>query len=126
MNLANNHAFDYGPSGQAQTLAALAKQHLATTGRPGEIAYQQVGDIKVATVGFAPYPWAQSLTNIPAAKRLVEEGGGQRRRRHRDDARGRRGHGSRARHPWHRDVLGENRGNSRAFTMRSSTQEPMS
>ena len=24
MNLANNHAFDYGPSGQAQTLAALA------------------------------------------------------------------------------------------------------
>ena len=73
MNLANNHAFDYGPSGQAQTLAALAKQRLATTGRPGEIAYQQVGDIKVAIVGFAPYPWAQSLTNIPAAKRLVEK-----------------------------------------------------
>jgi poly-gamma-glutamate capsule biosynthesis protein CapA/YwtB (metallophosphatase superfamily) len=71
MNLANNHAFDYGSSGQAQTLAALAKQRLATTGRPGEIAYQQVGDIKVALVGFAPYPWAQSLTNIPAARRLV-------------------------------------------------------
>ena len=25
MNLANNHAYDYGPSGQAQTLAALAE-----------------------------------------------------------------------------------------------------
>jgi hypothetical protein len=73
LNLANNHAFDYGPSGQAETLAALARQNLAHTGRPGEIAYQQVGEIKVAVVGFAPYPWAQRLTNIPAARRLVKK-----------------------------------------------------
>ena len=73
MNLANNHAYDFGPSGQAQTLAALQKQRLGTTGRPGEIAYQQVGDIKVALLGFAPYKWAQSLTNIPAARRLVKK-----------------------------------------------------
>jgi Bacterial capsule synthesis protein PGA_cap len=73
MNLANNHAFDYGPSGQTETLAALATQDLAHTGRPGEIAYQQVGEIKVAVVGFAPYPWAQSLTDIPAARRLVKK-----------------------------------------------------
>ncbi len=72
MNLANNHAFDYGPSGQAQTLAALARQRLAHTGRPGEITYQQAGGIRVAVVGFAPYPWAQQLTDIPAARRLVK------------------------------------------------------
>ncbi len=71
MNLANNHALDYGRSGQAQTLKALGQQGIATTGRPGEIAFQKVGDITVAIVGFAPYPWAQSLTNIPAARRLV-------------------------------------------------------
>ena len=73
MNLANNHAYDFGPSGQTQTLAALKKQQLATTGRPGEIAYQQVGQIKVAIVGFAPYSWAQSLTDIPAARSLVKK-----------------------------------------------------
>ena len=73
MNVANNHAYDYGPSGQAQTLAALAKQKLAHTGRPGQIAYQQVGKIEVAIVGFAPYPWAQQLTKIPAARRLVKK-----------------------------------------------------
>jgi len=72
MNLANNHAFDYGPLGQAQTLAALGRQRLAHSGRPAEIAYQQVGEIKVAVVGFAPYPWAQRLTDIPAARRLVK------------------------------------------------------
>jgi poly-gamma-glutamate capsule biosynthesis protein CapA/YwtB (metallophosphatase superfamily) len=73
MNLANNHAYDFGPSGQKQTLAALNRQRLAHTGRPGEIAYQQVGDIEVAVVGFAPYPWAQRLTDIPAARRLVKK-----------------------------------------------------
>ena len=73
LNLANNHAYDYGPSGQAQTLAALKQQRLATTGRPGEIAYQQVGEIEVAVVGFAPYSWAQPLTDIPAARRLVKK-----------------------------------------------------
>ena len=73
MSVANNHAYDYGPSGQTQTLAALAKQRLAHTGRPGQIAYQQIGEIKVAIVGFAPYPWAQQLTDIPAARRLVKK-----------------------------------------------------
>jgi poly-gamma-glutamate capsule biosynthesis protein CapA/YwtB (metallophosphatase superfamily) len=73
LNLANNHAYDFGPTGQTQTLAALKKQRLRTTGRPGEIAYQQVGDAKVAIVGFAPYAWAQSLTDIPAARRLVQK-----------------------------------------------------
>jgi poly-gamma-glutamate capsule biosynthesis protein CapA/YwtB (metallophosphatase superfamily) len=72
LNQANNHALDYGPAGQAQTLAALRAQRLAHTGRPGEIAYQQVGGIKVAVVGFAPYPWAQELTDIPAARALVK------------------------------------------------------
>ena len=73
MNLANNHAFDFGVSGQEQTLAALGKQGLLTTGRPGEIAYQQVGDARVAIVGFAPYPWAQRLTDISAARALVRK-----------------------------------------------------
>ncbi len=73
MNVANNHAYDYGASGQTQTLAALKKQSLAHTGRPGQIAYQQVGEIEVAVVGFAPYPWAQQLTDIPAARRLVKK-----------------------------------------------------
>jgi hypothetical protein len=73
MNVANNHAYDYGPSGQKQTLAALDRVGLAYTGRPGQITYQQVGAIKVALVGFAPYPWAESLTNIPAARKLVRK-----------------------------------------------------
>lgn len=71
LNLANNHAADFGPVGQKQTLAALRAQHLLHTGRPGEITVQTAHGIRVAVVGFAPYRWAQSLTDIRAAKRLV-------------------------------------------------------
>lgn len=77
LNLANNHANDFGPSGQEQTLAALRRYGLRSTGRPGEIAFQQVGDVKVAIVGFAPYPWAQRLTDIPAARALIRKAAGE-------------------------------------------------
>jgi Bacterial capsule synthesis protein PGA_cap len=71
LNLANNHALDYGESGQAETVAALDREGLRHTGRPGEIAYLHSGRIRVAVLGFAPYPWAQDLRDIAAAVRLV-------------------------------------------------------
>jgi poly-gamma-glutamate capsule biosynthesis protein CapA/YwtB (metallophosphatase superfamily) len=71
MNLANNHAYDFGADGLRQTTDALAGVGLEWTGRPGQIAVQNVGPIRVALLGFAPYRWSQSLTDIAAAKRLV-------------------------------------------------------
>ncbi len=73
MNLANNHAYDYGADGLRQTTEALAGAGLEWTGRPGQVTVQKVGPIRVALVGFAPYRWAQSLTDIAAAKRLVRK-----------------------------------------------------
>ncbi len=73
MNLANNHAYDFGASGQRQTIAALDSAGLAYTGRPGEIAYAKVGEVRVAVVGFASYPWAASLIDIAGAARLVRK-----------------------------------------------------
>jgi poly-gamma-glutamate capsule biosynthesis protein CapA/YwtB (metallophosphatase superfamily) len=71
MNLANNHAFDYGEVGQHDTVAAVHGAKVLTTGRPGEIAYARVGGTRVAVLGFAPYPWAQSLLDLPAAEAMV-------------------------------------------------------
>jgi Bacterial capsule synthesis protein PGA_cap len=73
MNLANNHAMDFGSRGQADTVSALRDAGLLTTGRPGEIAYANVRCTRVAALGFAPYPWAQSLLRIPAAQALVRK-----------------------------------------------------
>jgi hypothetical protein len=73
MNLANNHAYDFGASGLRQTIDALQGAGLGYTGRPGQVTIEHVGGVRVALVGFASYPWAASLTDIPAAKRLVRK-----------------------------------------------------
>ena len=73
LNVANNHAYDYGSSGQTQTLHALAGYKLRRSGRPGQITVLHRKGISVAILGFAPYPWAQSLLDIPAAQRLVRK-----------------------------------------------------
>jgi poly-gamma-glutamate capsule biosynthesis protein CapA/YwtB (metallophosphatase superfamily) len=91
MNLANNHALDYGDVGQQDTVAAVRKARLLTTGRPGEIAYAKVRGTRIAVLGFAPYPWAESLLNLRAAEALVRKAD-----------------------RW-ADLVGENRGNSVAF-----------
>jgi hypothetical protein len=73
MSIANNHAYDYGQQGLEQTIAALERAGLRYAGRPDLVTLQKVGRIRVATVGFAPYPWAASLTDIAGAKQLVRE-----------------------------------------------------
>lgn len=72
MNLANNHAFDFGASAQAETVAALTRVGVRNTGRPGTMAVQRIGGQRVAVLGFAPYEWADSLLDVPRAKKRVE------------------------------------------------------
>jgi len=71
LNVANNHAYDFGATGLAQTTGALDAARLRHTGRPGQIAFRRAGRLRVALVGFAPYSWAQSLLDIAGATRLV-------------------------------------------------------
>ena len=71
LNQANNHALDFGRSGQQQTLSALRSHHLAYTGLPGQISLLQAHGIRVAFVGFAPYAYTASLLDIPGAQALV-------------------------------------------------------
>ena len=71
VNQANNHSEDYGPSGRAQTLRALAAAGIAQTGLPGEITRLTVGGIRIAFLGFAPYGYDANLLDIPGAQALV-------------------------------------------------------
>lgn len=71
MNLANNHSYDYGATGQRETLAALRSAGLRHTGLPGQIAYVRRRGIRIAIVGLAPYPWSTLLTDTRAATALV-------------------------------------------------------
>ncbi len=76
LSLANNHALDAGYSGLADTKKALRSQGIDYTGMPKQVTLQQVNVgsqlISVAVVGFGPYSWSASITDIPAAVQLVQ------------------------------------------------------
>jgi hypothetical protein len=71
VNVANNHANDFGPVGEAATLKALDTVGIAHTGQPNQITILRHGTTKVAFLGFAPYPWAARLDQIPQAQILI-------------------------------------------------------
>jgi len=71
VNIANNHALDYGTTGHADTEHLLSAAGVAWTGTPGRIAVVTVKGVKVAVVGFAPYAWANNLLNIPACAKVI-------------------------------------------------------
>ena len=73
MNIANNHALDYGPAAQSETINALRAANLDYDGLPGQIEIVPAGGLKVAFIGTAPYPWAQSLLDIPGTAALVRK-----------------------------------------------------
>jgi poly-gamma-glutamate capsule biosynthesis protein CapA/YwtB (metallophosphatase superfamily) len=115
LNDANNHSFDFGARGQAQTVQAIHAAGLAQTGLPGQVTLVTAHGIKVAFVAFAPYGWAANLLDLPAARALI--------RRARQEAgvvavymhAGAEGSG--AAHVTGRNeyYLGEDRGNAEAF-----------
>src|SRR4029077_16613340 len=113
--LANTHAHDFGDIGEQQTISALRHRDVAETGRPGEITTLDVPGARVAFVGFAPYPWAASLTDLYSARALVRRA---KRTANVVVVSIHAGAEGAARTPTPvgtETFLGENRGNSRAF-----------
>ena len=77
LNDANNHSFDFGAAGQAQTVRAIHSAGMAQTGLPGEVTVVTANGIKVAFVAFAPYPYDANLLGLPAARALIKRAAGE-------------------------------------------------
>ena len=115
MNVANNHADDFGAAGERSTERALRAAGLRWTGRPGQITIVRRQGLRIAFLGFAPYPWAARLEQVRVAQALVRKAAA------RADlvvvAMHAGAEGSGATHVPHgtETFLGENRGDSRRF-----------
>jgi hypothetical protein len=116
VNLANNHAFDFGPEGYRGTRAALHRAKVRATGAPGQIrVFRTGGGARVAFVGFSSYPWSAPLNDLGRVARLVRAAG------RRADIVVAMFHGGaegsdRMRVPYRREfAFGEDRGHLRAF-----------
>ncbi|BCJ43311.1 metallophosphatase [Actinoplanes ianthinogenes] len=70
LNLANNHAKDFGDAGHGNTIKALDGAGLEYTGEQDQITVVEVKGVKVAVVGFSPYAGTNNL-NDPAHSRSV-------------------------------------------------------
>ncbi|MDQ3770188.1 MAG: CapA family protein [Actinomycetota bacterium] len=115
MSLANNHALDFGEDGRAQTIAALDEWKIDHTGLPGQVTVVERDGVKMAVLGFAPYPWAAPLTDLQAAGDLVRAAA------QAADVvvvtmhAGAEGAGATRTSPGPESAFGENRGDPRAF-----------
>ncbi|HEX3275582.1 MAG TPA: CapA family protein [Gemmatimonadales bacterium] len=76
LNLANNHANDYGPAGVASTQRTLDSLGLRWYGPLGRIAIDSVrrGDsvTVVGLIGFATYPYAYDLLDVARSAQVVD------------------------------------------------------
>jgi poly-gamma-glutamate capsule biosynthesis protein CapA/YwtB (metallophosphatase superfamily) len=71
VNLANNHAFDFGRAGYRGTRTALDRAGVRATGAPGQIRLIRAGGVRLGLVGFSSYPWSAPLNAVGRAARLV-------------------------------------------------------
>ena len=111
----NNHSFDYGQAGLDSTVSALDHAGISHTGQTHEITYVKSGNLKIAFIGFGPYPNNAPLNDYTAARALIH-----RAAEHADivvTSMHAGAEGVAAEHLTGKDeiYLGENRGNPEAF-----------
>jgi poly-gamma-glutamate capsule biosynthesis protein CapA/YwtB (metallophosphatase superfamily) len=116
VNVANNHTLDAGPAGITSTNHALRRAGLLWAGRPGQITYLVRNGIKIALLGFAPWPYDANALDIDAAEALVRQA-----KQHAAvvivmEHLGGEGDDYRHVRPGEEYFLGQDRGNSIAFT----------
>jgi hypothetical protein len=73
MNLANNHAKDFGTAGNHNTIEALEGAGLQHTGATDEITTVTVKGVKVAVIGFSPYAGTNNLNDLAHARTVIKQ-----------------------------------------------------
>ncbi len=73
VSLANNHARDFGEEGRSASMNALTNAGVLHSGREGDIASWQVGNIRVAMIAFAPFSGSWPMLDTDLAQTTVTE-----------------------------------------------------
>jgi hypothetical protein len=73
LNSANNHSYDFGAQGEADTSAALKAVGIVQAGLPGQIGIVQTQGVSVAFVDFAPYALTNNMLDDTQAAQLIAQ-----------------------------------------------------
>lgn len=73
LNSANNHSYDFGAPGEAQTSAALSSAGIVQAGLPGQIGLVKTHGVTVAFCDFAPYGLTNNLLSSAQEDALIAQ-----------------------------------------------------
>ncbi|MDA0705798.1 MAG: CapA family protein [Proteobacteria bacterium] len=73
LSLANNHARDFGEEGRTATMQALDAVGIHHSGREGEFASFEVGELKIALLAYAVTKDSNMLLDYELAEQTVQE-----------------------------------------------------
>jgi hypothetical protein len=73
MAIANNHTFDFGPVGYADTRKHLAAAGMLLVGEPREVVFQTVHGVKLAWIGFSHIPRHNYIGDLERLEALMRE-----------------------------------------------------
>jgi hypothetical protein len=73
MNMANNHAYDFGEVGYKNSQKALDGAGIKYTGFPGMISVGEAKGVKIAVVGFASYKWSNLCSDLDGAEKIIKD-----------------------------------------------------
>lgn len=73
LNIANNHAYDYGRNAYLETKDAITVTGIMPIGQKNDIQYSTVHNKKIAFVGASSYYWSPSLINVSELLGLIRE-----------------------------------------------------
>jgi hypothetical protein len=72
MAIANNHTFDFGPTGYADTKTNLAAAGMVLIGEPNQIALQKVRNITIAWIGFSHLPHQNYIGDLERLETMMQ------------------------------------------------------
>ncbi len=73
LNVANNHANDFGETGKSTTLENLSQNSLVATGVKDTVSYLKKNNITFGFVGFSTYHWTSLMDNAVTLKKMIAE-----------------------------------------------------
>ncbi len=73
INIANNHTFDFGPIGFADTVGHLSQAGILVVGEANKISIQKVNDITIAWIGFSHLFRHNHIADLDKLAELVQK-----------------------------------------------------
>lgn len=72
LSVANNHSFDFGDQGFADTVTHIRQAGMEAVGQKDDIVYTEVNGVRVAFIGFSYFPDHNSLLDLDSGRALVD------------------------------------------------------